>query len=173
MHLIVNEKITLTEFRPTDQAACVEYLSDKDIYDRTLRIPHPYTAADFDRWLRVIVEATEQHGEPVHFAVRNAAGSLIGGCGFEELAKGHLAQIGYWLAKPYWSQGIMTAVVGKACEHAFTQWKLVRITAYVFYVNVTSARVLEKNGFTCEGNLRKHFLKDRRFLDSKLYALVR
>ena len=93
--------------------------------------------------------------------------------GFEELAKGHLAQIGYWLAKPYWSQGIMTAVVGKACEHAVAQWKLVRITAYVFYVNVTSARVLEKNGFTCEGNLRKHFLKDRRFLDSKLYALVR
>ena len=67
----------------------------------------------------------------------------------------------------------MTAVVGKACEHAFAQWKLVRITAYVFYVNVTSARVLEKNGFTCEGNLRKHFLKDGRFLDSKLYALVR
>ena len=173
MQLIINESVSLTEFRPTDKAACVEYLSDKDIYDRTLRIPYPYTEADFDIWLGVTAEATEQHGEPIHFAVRSLDGSLIGGCGFEGLTKGHRAEIGYWLAKPYWDQGIMTAVVGKACEYAFAQWKLVRITAHVFYVNVTSARVLEKNGFLCEGNLRKHFLKDGRFLDSKLFALVR
>ena len=67
----------------------------------------------------------------------------------------------------------MTAVVGQACEHAFAAWKLVRITAHVFDFNAASARVLEKNGFECEGHLRKHFLKDGRFIDSKLYALVR
>ena len=36
-----------------------------------------------------------------------------------------------------------------------------------------SAGVLEKNGFVCEGHLRKHYLKDGRFFDGKLYALVR
>jgi [ribosomal protein S5]-alanine N-acetyltransferase len=173
MYLRVNEQIHLTEIRAADKAACVQYLSDKDIYDRTLRIPCPYTEADFDRWMDVVRQATEEHGEPIHFAIRIADGSLIGGCGFEGLTKGHRAEIGYWLAKPYWDRGIMTAVVGAACAYAFAQWNLVRITAHVFFVNVTSSRVLEKNGFHCEGNLRKHFLKDGRFLDSKLYARVR
>lgn len=173
MHLIVNDQIHLTELRATDKAACVQHLSNREIYDRTLRIPYPYTEAEFDKWFEIVTQATQHHGEPIHFAVRNTEGALIGGCGFDGLTKGHRAEIGYWLARPYWDRGIMTAVVGKACEHAFANWKLVRITAHVFYVNVTSSRVLEKNGFTCEGNLRKHFLKDGRFLDTKLYALVR
>ena len=130
MHLIVNEQIHLSEFRATDEAACVQYLSDKDIYDRTLRIPYPYTAADFDRWLQVVTESTERYGEPVQLAIRNAEGLLIGGCGFDGLIRGHRAEIGYWLAKPYWDRGIMTAVVGRACEHAFSAWKLVRISAH-------------------------------------------
>jgi RimJ/RimL family protein N-acetyltransferase len=33
--------------------------------------------------------------------------------------------------------------------------------------------VLEKNGFECEGLLRKHYLKNGQFLDARLYARVR
>lgn len=173
MHLPINDHIHLTEFRSTDKAACVQHLGDREIYDRTIRIPYPYTEADFDNWLEITVKATEQHGEPIHFAIRTSDDSFIGGCGFDGLTKGHCAEIGYWLAKPYWGQGIMTAVVRIACEDAIAKWKLLRITAHVFESNVASARVLEKNGFVCEGHLRKHYLKNGRFIDSKLYALVR
>ena len=173
MHLLVNDQIHLTEFRPSDKAACVQHLQEREIYDRTLRIPYPYTEADFDNWLEITAKATEQHGEPIHFAIRTSEGSFIGGCGFDELTKGHHAEIGYWLAKPHWGLGIMSAVVSRACEHALASWKLVRITAHVFESNSASARVLEKNGFVCEGHLRKHYLKDGRFFDGKLYALVR
>jgi RimJ/RimL family protein N-acetyltransferase len=36
---------------------------------------------------------------------------LISGLGFDALTigKSHRAEIGYWLAKPYWGRGIMTA----------------------------------------------------------------
>ena len=50
---------------------------------------------------------------------------------------------------------------------------LTGITAHVFQFNLASARVLEKNGFVFEGNLRKHYLKNGRFIDGKLYSLVR
>lgn len=173
VQLAVNQEIRLTEIRPTDKAACVRYLCDREIYDRTLRIPYPYDEADFDDWLEIIAKATERHGEPVHFAIRTSDGSFIGGCGFDGLTKGHRAEIGYWLAKPYWGQGITTAVVGGVCEYALANWNLVRITAHVFDFNIASARVLEKNRFMCEGHLRKHYLKDGRFIDSRLYALVR
>jgi RimJ/RimL family protein N-acetyltransferase len=172
MHLPINEHYHLTEFRPTDKAACVQHLSDRDLYKRTLRIPCPYTEADFDDWLNIVAKAAKRHGEPVHFAVRASDDSLVGGCGFDGLTKGHRAEVGYWLARPLWGQGIMTSVIGRVREHAQASWKLVRITAHVFDFNLASARVLEKNGFVCEGHLRKHFLKDGQFIDSKLYALV-
>src|SRR5690606_41967984 len=43
MHIPVTDQISLTEFHPSDKATCVERIGDRDIYDRTLRIPHPYT----------------------------------------------------------------------------------------------------------------------------------
>lgn len=100
---------------------------------------------------------------------------MIGGCGFDgvQVGKSHRAEIGYWLAKPYWGRGIMTAVVRRLCDFAFEQFGLVKITAHVFADNGASAKVLEKCGFQQEGYLRKHYLKDGQFLDSRLFALVK
>jgi ribosomal-protein-alanine N-acetyltransferase len=169
----VGDGICLTAVRESDKPAFVAWLSDEDIYTNTLRIPNPYSDADAEHFIGITAEATAQHGHPIHFAVRDEAEQLIGGCGFDGLAYGHRAEIGYWLAKPYWGKGIMTSVVRSACEHAFAEWRMVKITAHVFSFNVASARVLEKCGFELEGLLRKHHLKDGKFLDSKLYALVR
>jgi RimJ/RimL family protein N-acetyltransferase len=49
----------------------------------------------------------------------------------------------------------------------------VKITAHVFVHNHASARVLEKCGFEQEGLLRKHYLKDGKYLDARLYSLLR
>ena len=67
----------------------------------------------------------------------------------------------------------MTAVVQRACQHAFEEFGLVKITAHVFSHNPASARVLEKCGFQQEGFLRKHFLKDGQFVDARLFGLLR
>jgi RimJ/RimL family protein N-acetyltransferase len=111
----------------------------------------------------------------VNWAIRNEADSLIGGIGFNDLAlgKSHRAEIGYWLAKPYWGRGITTAVVQRVCQHAFEGFGLAKITAQVFSHNPASARVLQKCGFQEEGFLRKHCFKDGRFLDARLFALLR
>lgn len=67
----------------------------------------------------------------------------------------------------------MTAVVRRACEFAFAEFGLVKIVAHVFADNTASAKVLEKCGFVQEGYLRKHHLKEGRFLDARLFALVK
>ncbi|HEV3261177.1 MAG TPA: GNAT family protein [Gemmataceae bacterium] len=175
MKITVTDHVYLSEIRPADKPAYVEHLKDKEIYDRTLRIPYPYTEADADAWLALLEKTTRQQGRPVSWAIRNAVDYLIGGCGFDGLVNGkaHRAEIGYWLARPYWGRGIMTAVVGTACDFAFAEFGLVKIVAHVFADNAASARVLEKCGFELEGYLRKHHLKDGRHLDAKLYALLK
>jgi RimJ/RimL family protein N-acetyltransferase len=175
MKIVVNDQVHLSEFRSSDKPALVQHLNDRDIYDRTLRIPFPYTDASADEWLALVPKITEQQGRPVQFAVRSADDALIGGCGFDDfqVGKSHRAEVGYWLAKPYWGQGIMTAVVQRACRHAFEEFGLVKITAHVFPHNPASARVLEKCGFHEEGFLRKHFLKDGQFIDARLFGLLK
>jgi RimJ/RimL family protein N-acetyltransferase len=175
MKLIVNDRIHLSEFRLSDKAACVEHLNEKQIYDQTLRLPYPYTEACFDEWFAIVEKTTQENGQPIHWAIRNAEDAWIGSFGFKDftVGKSHRAEIGYLLAKPYWGQGIMTAVVMRACEFAFHEWNLVRITAEVFSFNAASSRVLEKCGFEQEGYLRKLVLKDGQWIDAKLYALVR
>lgn len=174
LRLFVNEHVYLSEIRASDKSAYLEHLREKAIYENTLRIPFPYTEADAEAWLGVVESTTRQYGQPVHWAIRTAEERLFGGIGFDgvELDRPHRAEIGYWLAKPYWGRGIMTAAVQKACEHAFAEWSLAKITAHVFAFNAASARVLEKCGFEQEGYLKKHILKDGRFVDVKLYALL-
>ncbi len=175
MEIVVNDQIGLTEIRPTDKAALVEHLNDPDIYDRTFRIPYPYSEADAEAWLARVARATQEQGQPVTWAIRDGQGDLIGGIGFADfqLGKSHRAEIGYWLGKPYWGRGIMTAAVRTACGHALGVWGLLKIVAHVLPHNHASARVLQKNGFVQEGYFKKHFLKNGQYLDARFFALIR
>jgi RimJ/RimL family protein N-acetyltransferase len=173
--LQVDDRIQLTAFRRSDKAALVEHLNDKEIYDRTLRIPYPYTEAHAEEWLARAEILDAREGPKTGWAIRSEAGLLMGGIGFKdvEIGKTHGAEIGYWLAKPYWGQGIMTAVVTKACEFAFSELGLAKITAQVFALNTASTRVLEKCGFEMEGYLKKHCWKGERAIDVRAYAKLR
>src|SRR5215813_7451508 len=123
MRIDVTDQIHLSELLPSDEAACVDHLTEKQIYEQTLRIPYPYTAADFQAWLKIVEDTTKQQGRPGHWAIRYQNGLLIGGCGFHGIdnANPHRAEIGYWLAKPYWGRGITTAVVRRLCAHLFDE----------------------------------------------------
>ena len=171
--IFVNDRIHLSEIQATDKTAFIEHLNDKELCERMLTIPFPYTEDDADKFLGKVNDTTAKYGHPVHFAIRDHREQLIGVIGFHDLDCGHIAEFGFWLAKPLWGQGITTSVVRSACDFAFKEWKLARIVAYVFESNKASARVLEKCGFECEGLLRKHYKKDGRFIDAKLYALTR
>jgi RimJ/RimL family protein N-acetyltransferase len=165
--------ICLTEFNRSDAESLVGFLNDRDIYDRTLRIPYPYTVLDADEWLGVVEKLSAENCQPLHWAIRQK-GQVIGGIGFDGFAIGqsHRAEIGYWLAKQCWGQGIMTAAVQSVCLHAFENLGVVRLQAHVFSFNRASGRVLEKCGFKWEGYLRNHFLKDGNYIDARLYGLV-
>lgn len=122
-----------------------------------------------------VEKTTRQQGRAVHWAIRDEEQFLIGGCGFDglQIGKSHRAEIGYWLAKPYWGRGIITAVVRRICELAFAEFGVTKISAHVFAPNIASAKVLQTCGFQQEGYLRNHFVKEGKYLDAKLFALLK
>jgi ribosomal-protein-alanine N-acetyltransferase len=170
----VRDRIYLSGVSRADKPALLEHLQIKDIHDRTMNIPYPYSGADADWWLRKRIEHTNRYGRESTFAIRDA-GKLIGVVGTDnfELGMTHRAEIGYWLARPYWGHDVMTDAVRTFVRYAFAELEVVRLTAHVFTFNVASARVLEKNGFKLEGCLRKHFCKDGQLIDARFYGLLK
>ena len=173
--ITVRDSIYISDITAADKPAYLEHLKEKQIYDQTLNIPYPYTEADADWWINHVAKTTLQQGRSVNWAIRRDDGFLIGGIGYHDfkLGKSHKAELGYWLAKPYWGQGIMTEAVKKIAAFGFEELSLVRITANVFHFNMGSARVLEKAGFQLEGVLCKHYKKDGKIFDGRLYAMTR
>jgi [ribosomal protein S5]-alanine N-acetyltransferase len=183
--IIINEKIELTEIRATDKPQFVQYLNNKEHYDYTLHIPSPYTDADADWFINSCREAEEKHGRVVNFAIRtygtsreNREGALIGGIGIifnDKPQAKHKAEIGYWIGKPFWGQGIMTEVVRVFSDY-WLQNGFVRLEATVFEPNLASKRVLVKAGFKLEGFCEKYYIKPldglprNAFLLSKMVA---
>ncbi len=167
----VNDNIHLSDFATTDRDRMVELLETKEVYPTTLSIPYPYTLEDADTWIA-------RANPSGCFAIRSDGGVLmgsisIGGYG-KPLTEDFKAILGYWLGKPYWNQGIMTAVVGAVVKYGFDTYpNLMKVGATCFASNVGSARVLEKNGFACEGEFRQHYLKDGAYCDGLSYGLLR
>ncbi len=170
----VREGIYLSGVTPADKPALLEHLKTRDVYETTLNIPYPYTGADADWWIKKRIEHTRKQGKEVAFAIRDK-GKLIGVVSADNFEVGttHRAEIGYWLARHYWGCGLMSDAVRAYVSYAFDELGVLRLTAEVFDFNIASARVLEKNGFTLEGRLRKHFRKDGKLIDAGFYGLLK
>ena len=82
-------------------------------------------------------------------------------------------EIGYWLSELHWGTGIMSDAVGVMVEHAFTQTHWLRIFASIYDFNLSSMRVLEKNGFRKEAIHRKAVMKEGKLVDEHLFALLK
>jgi [ribosomal protein S5]-alanine N-acetyltransferase len=170
----VRDRFYLSAVTVADKPALLEHLQTRDVYDTTLNIPYPYSSSDADWWIRKRVEHSHRQSKEVTFAIRDA-GKLVGVVGADSFDVGmsHRAEIGYWLAKSYWSQGVMTAAVKAFVNYAFAELEVIRLIAHVFDFNQASARVLEKNGFVLEGKLRQHLVKDGQLIDVRFYGLLK
>ena len=106
--------------------------------------------------------------------VIDIGGEVAGSIWFNEIDyKNKKGEIGYWLAKKYWGNGIMTQAVRQLVKTGFSDLKLDRVYACVFTNNSASSKVLKKSGFELEGKLRKCLINDNKFRDSFLYAKVK
>ncbi len=81
--------------------------------------------------------------------------------------------IGYWLGAEYRGKGIMTKALKKFLKEINKKFNPVRIVAYVFTFNPSSAKVLKKCGFEYEGTRRKIKKLNGKFVDDKIYAKLK
>ena len=164
---------TLRPWRTEDAHAIVPYADDPLVANNLRDVfPSPYTLADAEGYVRDCVEK-EGQGQLCRCIVVDGhpAGSIGLFLGNDVYRKS--AELGYWLGRPFWRKGIMTAAVKEMCALGFASWDIVRIYAEPYAGNAGSRGVLEKAGFTLEGIQRKSVFKNGEFLDSCIYAVLR
>lgn len=169
MQLIL-KACSVRSWRPSDAESLVRSADNRNIWIN-LRdaFPHPYTRRDARDYLRGI----RQRPVETMFAIA-VDEAAVGGIGFvlHSDVERVSAEIGYWLAEPFWGRGLATEALTAVTAHAIARHGLTRIYAVPFAWNTASCRVLEKAGYVLEARLRNSAIKDGKLVDQMQYAFV-
>lgn len=136
-------RLSLRGPRATDASAIALLANDWQVVRNTGRLPHPYTLADAEHFLAAIVPRESC------WAILEA-GNLCGIVGLNPGPPGsRTAELGYWLGRAHWGQGIATEAAAAVVAWAPARFR--RLTSGWFRDNPASGRVLEKLGFVPTG----------------------
>lgn len=134
--------------------------------------PSPYTLKDAEEYVAFCLKADESAGFQRVIEVNGeAAGNISVSCGSDVYRKS--AELGYWLAEPFWGRGIMPKAIRQVCKEAFERYDIVRIYAEPFAWNTGSRRALDKAGFALEAVLHNSVYKNGKIGDSCIYSLLK
>jgi RimJ/RimL family protein N-acetyltransferase len=162
---------TIRFWEEDDVDALARYANNRKIW-LNLRdgFPHPYTRQNARSFLEFV-----SGQDPITYYAIATPEEAIGGIGISINEDVHrlTAEMGYWLAEPFWGRGIMTETVIKLTDYVFEHFGLVRVYAEPYAYNTSSCRVLEKAGFVLEGRMRSSAIKDGQITDQFLYARVK
>ena len=163
--------LELRPWRMEDLNNLVKYANNWNVAKNlTDKFPFPYTINDGKAFIEF---ATKD--EPIHIFAIDIDGQAVGGIGIhpqEDIHKKN-AELGYWLAEPFWGQGIVTSAIKQAINFAFNTYDIDRVFARPFETNIPSQKVLKKNNFVLEGRFEKVLIKDGVLLDELIYAIRR
>ncbi|UCH65734.1 MAG: GNAT family N-acetyltransferase [Ignavibacterium sp.] len=161
----------IRSYKLSDKDALIKYANNQNVA-KNLRdsFPFPYTEKDAVKWLNL---SCIQNPE-LNYAIANLE-ELIGGIGLllQPDVYRYSAEVGYWLAEPFWGKGIATKALIAFTNYAFKQFNLVRLFAGAFDGNEPSVKVLEKAGYKYEGRYRKAIYKDDEFKDQLMYGILK
>jgi RimJ/RimL family protein N-acetyltransferase len=135
----------------------------------TDKFPFPYTEENGKTFIDFAAK------DPVHVFAIDVDGQSVGGIGIHPQDDIHKrnAELGYWLAEPFWGLGIISGAIKEMVNFAFETYDIDRVFARPFGTNSASQRVLEKNGFILEGKFEKVLIKNGELLDELVYAIRR
>lgn len=136
------------------------------------RFSYPYTEADGRTYLEFCEQADPKR--TLQYAIL-VDGKFAGTIGVDKESDVYRlnGELGYWLGRSYWGQGIATKAVELMLDEAFAKLDIIRIHAEVFEPNKASIQVLEKNGFVKEGHFHGSIIKYGQIIDSLVYAITR
>lgn len=146
--MIETERLILRPWQEDDAETLYKYASDPDIGPIAGWPPHTSVENSLEI-IRTVFSAPETYA-----VVLKDSDEPVGACGImfadglhSAAMKPGEAEIGYWIGKPYWGQGLIPEAVKALLSRCFNELKLDTVWCGYYDENIKSKRVCEKCGF--------------------------
>ena len=136
-------------------------------YDKT---PNPFTEQDAINFINIQLNKKPSQRFLI-FCNNEMAGEI--GITIQDDVHRLCAEIGYFIAEPFWGKGLATEAIKKMTEYTFATFEIVRIIAGVFDFNKASMKALEKNGYYLESIRKKSVIKKGQIIDDYIWVKLK
>ena len=147
------ERLILRPWRESDAEALYKYASDPDVGPRAGWPPHK----SVEESLEVI--RTFFNNDHTWALELKETGEPIGCIGYYTYGESNIkigendAELGYWIAKPYWNKGLCTEALRVMIDYCLNVKGFKVLWSDFFVDNPASGRVMEKCGFRDTGEI--------------------
>ena len=151
---IKTERLLLRPFAEADAADLYKYAKDPEVGPAAGWPPHG-SVEESRNIIRLVLNGPESYA-----ICKKEDGRVIGAIALSTngdcLAEGEdECELGYWIGKPFWGQGLVREASEALLRRAFTELGMRRVWCGYFEGNEKSKRVQEKLGFRHEKTLRE------------------
>jgi RimJ/RimL family protein N-acetyltransferase len=169
--VLTNGEVTLRELQLTDAPSLLAMLTTEEV--ARFISPPPTTVEGFERFI-IWANAERQAGRYACFAVvPHGMDTAIGIFQVRQLEPGFgSAEWGFAIGSPFWGMGIFAASAELVLEFSFDTLGVHRLEARAAVRNGRGNGALRKVGATCEGVLRRSFLRNGEYLDQHLWSIL-
>ncbi|MGY3531674.1 GNAT family N-acetyltransferase [Bradyrhizobium sp. USDA 4452] len=146
---IETRRLILRPLALSDAAAIQHHFNNWNVI-RTLAtvVPWPYPDDGAESFIKRELHKIAAGEESYQWVLvlRDGDGEAIGSINFRPRADGRKGNRGFWLAEPFWNQGLMTEAIAAVNDFAFLTLGLHHFHVCNAQSNVASRRVKQKTG---------------------------
>ncbi len=146
---IASERLLIRPWEATDLAGFRGMVSDPEMmrYISAGQVWSEERIAEFQiRQQRQLAS----HGICMGALVEHASGDLVGVCGLQPLGTTADIEVGWWVVRDRWGEGLATEAGAAALRYAWEHMGLRRVVAIAVPENHASTRIMEKLGMRLE-----------------------
>ena len=145
------ERLFLRPWSESDAEALFKYASDPEVGPRAGWPPHQSVEDSLEVIRKLFLN------DHTWAIVLKETGEIIGCVGYHTASMSNLTigenqcEVGFWIARPYWNQGICTEALQLVVGHCYQEKEIPVLWGSFFVTNPASGRVMEKCGFVDTG----------------------
>ena len=150
-----SERILMRKWRESDAEVLYKYASDPEVGPRAGWPPHK-SVEESQEIIRTLFG-----GDHMWAIEWKETGEPIGCIGYFVYGESNIAigendaEVGYWVARPFWNRGICTEALRLLVDYCFGEKGFGVLWSDYFPDNIPSGRVMEKCGFRDTGMINR------------------
>ena len=166
---ITTARLILRRLVPGDAPAVTRLVNDYSVAGNLARVPFPYSEELARKWIGSAAEQIES-GDAFHLAVTQG-GQLVGCVGLS-LKRNALPELGYWIGRKFWGQGLAGEAAAGLLDWARKGLDITEVEASALTDNLASQAVLRRLGFNENGTGVQQFLSRNRNMPVVMFRRV-